>query len=133
MVPFAAATFAFGLFSKHPKYTTPAELQPGGWMAVDFWAPFVIAYLYGMLTGAHEMFMGPWHWMASVQANGTTGKTGFWDPADAKAACAAVLTVCFALRAVYHFGGTSQGTESHAGQNGNGVAVEHGDSREKAE
>jgi hypothetical protein len=112
VVPSASATFAFGLLEKEWKLTTPGELEPGGWMAVDFWAPVVIASIYGALTHAHPVFLSPFNAVASFLAGKTMSVAGGsnvpfspWDKPDARAFCAIVLTVLFASRSIYNFGG----------------------------
>lgn len=109
--PFASATFAFGLLEKEWKFTTPPELKPGGWLAVDFWAPIVIASLYGALTHAHPVFLLPFNLLSSVlPGSGTTIAARSmpftaWSSLDARAFCAIVLTALFACRSIYNFGG----------------------------
>ena len=109
--PFASATFAFGLLEKEWKFTTPPELKPGGWLAVDFWAPIVIASLYGALTHAHPVFLLPFNLLTSVlPGSGTTIAARSmpftaWSSLDARAFCAIVLTALFACRSIYNFGG----------------------------
>lgn len=129
VVPSASASFAFGLFEKEWTLSTPGELKPDGWKAVDFWATVVIAWLYGALTHAHPVFLAPYTLFGAVipgmgiTTGSTKMKTGSiqglttpkfepWDKLDARALCAVVLAVLFALRAIYNFGGTPQGTES---------------------
>lgn len=129
VVPSASASFAFGLFEKEWTLSTPGELKPEGWKAVDFWAPVVIAWLYGALTHAQPVFLAPYTLFGAVipgmgiTTGSTRIKTGSvpgqtmtpfepWDKLDARALCAVVLAVLFALRAIYNFGETPQGTES---------------------
>jgi hypothetical protein len=129
VVPSASASFAFGLFEKEWTLSTPGELKPEGWKAVDFWAPVVIAWLYGALTHAHPVFLAPFALFGAfipgmgITTGSTSIKTGSvpgqtmaifepWDKLDARALCAVVLAVLFAMRAIYNFGGTPQGTES---------------------
>jgi hypothetical protein len=122
VVPSASAAFAFGLFEKEWHLSTPGELKPDGWKAVDFWAPPVIAWLYGALTHAHPVFLVPCALLGSfipgmglIKPSGsmqgqTTVAFAPWDKLDARALCAVVLTVLFALRAIYNFGGITQST-----------------------
>ena len=118
VVPSASAAFAFGLFEKEWHFSTPGEMKLDGWKAVDFWAPPVIAWLYGALTHAHPVFLLPGAILGSVVPGlgltkssnpgehlQTTVTFAPWDKLDARAFCAVVLTVLFALRAVYNFGG----------------------------
>lgn len=123
VVPSASAAFAFGLFEKEWHLSTPAEMKPDGWKAVDFWAPPVIAWLYGALTHAHPVFLLPYTMMSTVlpEFGADTSKLSSsidgqtfalfhpWDKLDARAFCAVVLTVLFALRAIYNSGGITQG------------------------
>lgn len=136
VVPSASASFAFGLFEKEWTLSTPGELKPDGWKAVDFWAPVVIAWLYGALTHAHPVFLAPFTLFGAfipgmgISTGSTSIKTGSvpgqtiamfkpWDKLDARALCAVILAVLFAMRAIYNFGGTPQGTKSEVAKGEN--------------
>jgi hypothetical protein len=119
-VPFASLAFACHMFDKDWSFGTPGELRPGGWMMVDVWAPPVIATIYATLIRAHSTFDIPYQalrvavlrrpmlvWAVGYE----TFKTRFpsspqaWSPLEARAICAIILTVLFACRALYNFGG----------------------------
>ncbi len=113
VVPFASAAFACNMFSQRWGFSTPPELQPGGWLAVDVWSPPVIAAIYGALTHAHADFVAPYYVARSALAQvGLTGAAGamplVWKPMardDARAVCAIVIAALYYARAVYNHGG----------------------------
>lgn len=100
------------MFAREWKLNTPAEVQPWGWLTIDFWSPLVITPLYVALTQAHPAFAQPYvalrQW-ALPTLNSYAGKplpltAPVWTKAEARAACAIVLAVLFAGRAIYNFG-----------------------------
>ncbi|KAJ9125123.1 hypothetical protein QFC22_000077 [Naganishia vaughanmartiniae] len=119
-VPFASLAFACHMFDKEWSFGTPGELRPRGWMMVDVWAAPLIATIYATLIRAHPVFDVPYQTLRVaalrrpmlVWAVGyDTFKTRFpslpqpWNPLEARAICAIILTVLFACRALYNFGG----------------------------
>jgi hypothetical protein len=119
-VPFASLAFACHMFDKEWSFGTPGELQPEGWKMLDFWAPPVIATIYATLVRAHPVFDVPYQTLrlALMRRPSFIRVVGFdmfkemfpilptpHDPLEARAICAVILTVFFALRALYNFGG----------------------------
>nr|XP_031860573.1 uncharacterized protein CI109_003904 [Kwoniella shandongensis]KAA5527645.1 hypothetical protein CI109_003904 [Kwoniella shandongensis] len=90
-VPFASLIFStFNFFSPSPRLTTPAELQPGGWMLVDAWAPLVIPALFLSLIGPVQ----GWNFGMGLGVSED----------EAVVICMGVVWAIFTLRAVYNFG-----------------------------
>ncbi|KIR68776.1 hypothetical protein I314_01201 [Cryptococcus bacillisporus CA1873] len=88
-VPFASLIFsATSFFSPRPHLSTPMELQPGGWMMVDAWAPVLIPAVFLTLIGPVE------GWDFGMG----------WGEDESVIVCMIGLTIIFALRAVYNFG-----------------------------
>jgi hypothetical protein len=119
-VPFASLAFACHMFDKEWKFGTPGEVQPRGWMMVDAWAPPVIATIYASLVRAHPVFETPYqairlavlrrpmlvHLLGIERFKSVFPSTPkALDPLEARAICAIILAVLFALRALYNFGG----------------------------
>lgn len=119
-VPFASLAFACHMFDKEWKFGTPGEVQPGGWMMVDAWAPPVIAAVYATLVRAHPVFDTPYQAirLAVLRRPVFVRLVGFenfksvfpstprpLDPLEARAICAIILAVLFASRALYNLGG----------------------------
>jgi hypothetical protein len=114
VVPFASLAFACNMFKKEWSFSTPPELQIGGWKAVDVWSPPLIAMLYGALAQIHPAFSVPYQALMSLAPyTGTAGmallkglpsQPPVLSREDAKAVCAAVLSVLYLGRAVYNFG-----------------------------
>lgn len=89
-------------------------------MMVDAWAPPVIAAVYATLVRAHPVFDKPYQAirLALLRRPLFVSLVGFdrfkyvfpssptgLDPLEARAVCAIILAVFFALRALYNFGG----------------------------
>ncbi|WVQ98124.1 hypothetical protein IAU59_005246 [Kwoniella sp. CBS 9459] len=88
-VPFASLIFtATNFFSPSPKFTTPVELRPGGWMMVDTWCPVVIPVTFLTLIGP----VPGWNYGVGLGED------------EAVVACMGILWACFAGRAVYNLG-----------------------------
>ncbi|CAD6578995.1 MAG: hypothetical protein TREMPRED_002331 [Tremellales sp. Tagirdzhanova-0007] len=88
-VPFPALIFTGTSFlSPTPRLTTPAELRPWGWTAVDAWCPIMIPALFLSLIGPVE----GWAWGLGMGEE------------EAVVLCMIVLWVIFAGRAVYNLG-----------------------------
>ncbi|KAK8847466.1 hypothetical protein IAR55_005324 [Kwoniella newhampshirensis] len=88
-VPFASMIFStFNFFSASPKLSTPAELQPGGWMMVDAWAPLVVPALFLSLIGP---------------VDGWSFGMGLGED-EAVVLCMGVVWAIFAARAIYNLG-----------------------------
>lgn len=113
-VPSASLTFALGLFEKEWKISTPGELKPGGWKAVDFWIGPVIAFVYGGLTRAHPAFVRPFDFARSMlfsqvgQDEGVynaehAGLIKPWAGEDARSICAIIVAALFLWRAMDQF------------------------------
>lgn len=107
------------MFDKEWSFGTPGELQPEGWKMVDVWAPPVVATIYATLVRAHPVFDVPYQTLrlALMRRPSFIRVVGFdtfketfpalpisYDPLDARAVCAVLLTAVFALRALCNFG-----------------------------
>jgi len=84
--------------------TTPLELLPYGWTAVDLWCAPLVTGLYSLLTHA-QPFWGTAHaaifgWLSSGDE-----KLAPVDYETARAACTVVLMALFSARAVRNYGG----------------------------
>ncbi|WOO80857.1 uncharacterized protein LOC62_03G004384 [Vanrija pseudolonga] len=89
-VPFAAFAFTGGnLFAPEVKLTTPAELRPWGWTAVDAWIPLFITTLFLMLIGPKK----GWRY----------GFGTYLEEDAAIVVCAIVTIVIFEARAIWNF------------------------------
>lgn len=58
-----------------------------------------------------------------IKTGSVSGQTAIfepWDKLDARALCAVILAVLFAMRAIYNFGGTPQSTKSEVAREGKG-------------
>jgi hypothetical protein len=103
---------------------TPPEFSPGGWRAMDLWIAPLITGTYAILTQAQPAWV-PYHThlvrrigdnatlFGSVQSeyvmdNGGIGWTkesvNPMEETEARAACALLLVILFAYRAVINFG-----------------------------
>ena len=88
-VPFASMMFTgLNMFTPSPILSTPAELQPWGWTAVDAWAPLVVPALFLSLIGPVE----GWQWGSK------------WTEQHALVVCIGFLWAAFTARALYNFG-----------------------------
>ncbi|WVF69730.1 hypothetical protein IAT40_004509 [Kwoniella sp. CBS 6097] len=88
-VPFASLIFTTtNFFSPSPKFTTPVELRPGGWMMVDAWCPLVIPVIFLTLIGP----VSGWGYGLGLGED------------EAVVACMGILWACFAGRAIYNLG-----------------------------
>lgn len=88
-VPFASIIFSgINFFSPSPKFSTPAELQPYGWTAVDAWLPLALPTLFLSLIGPVQ----GWQWGLG------------WSEQEALVACIGVTWALFAMRVVYNMG-----------------------------
>lgn len=89
-------------------------------MMVDVWAPPMIATIYATLIRAHSTFDIPYQalrvavlrrpmlvWAVGYESFKTRFPSSpqAWSPLEARAICAIILTVLFACRALYNFGG----------------------------
>ncbi|ODO08691.1 hypothetical protein L198_00424 [Cryptococcus wingfieldii CBS 7118] len=89
-VPFASLIFsATSFFTPTPHLSTPDELKPWGWLMVDAWAPVVVPAVFLSLIGPVQ------GWEFGLR----------WAEYEAVVVCMVGLSVVFALRAVYNFGG----------------------------
>jgi len=84
--------------------TTPSELLPYGWTAVDLWCAPLVTGIYSLLTHA-QPFWGTAHaaifgWLSSGDE-----KLAPVDYETARAACTVVLMALFSARAVNNYGG----------------------------
>ena len=88
-VPFAAIVFTgLNFFAAEPKWSTPIELRPGGWMIMDVWAPVVIPAVFLSLIGPVK------GWQYGLG----------WSEYEAVAACMVLLIGLFVGRAMYNLG-----------------------------
>lgn len=100
------------MFARDWSLNTPGEVKPWGWLAVDFWSPLVITPLYVALTQAHPTFVKLYAVLRSYALPTIASFTDkplavappVWTKSEARAACAIVLAVLFAGRAIYNFG-----------------------------
>jgi hypothetical protein len=91
-VPFAALVFSgTNWFAPQMELTTPNELKPGGWMAVDAWIAVVIPVLFLSLIGPVE----GWPWGLGTRLSEDA----------AVVVCAVVAITAFVGRTVYNLGG----------------------------
>ncbi|BEI92579.1 uncharacterized protein CcaverHIS019_0502070 [Cutaneotrichosporon cavernicola] len=91
-VPFAALVFSgTNWFAPQMELSTPNELKPGGWMAVDAWIAIVVPVLFLSLIGPVE----GWPFGLGMQLSEDA----------AIVVCAVVAIVSFVGRTVYNLGG----------------------------
>lgn len=94
-VPFAAIIFSgTNFFSSQLELTTPNELKPGGWMAVDAWIAVVVPVLFLSLVGPVK----GWPWGMGTHLSEDA----------AIVVCAAVTIVSFLGRTLYNLAGQQQ-------------------------
>jgi hypothetical protein len=94
-VPAPMAIFnALNWFSPSPKLSAPAELKPGGWQIMDFWAPVLIPVVFLSLVGPVK------GWPCGLGLH--------WSHDQAVVACMFLMSALFLARAVYNFGSKRQ-------------------------
>ena len=84
--------------------TTPSELLPYGWTAVDLWCAPLVTGIYSLLTHA-QPFWGTAHAAIFGWLGSGGEELAPVDYETARAACTVVLMALFSARAVGNYGG----------------------------
>ena len=84
--------------------TTPSELLPYGWTAVDLWCAPLVTGIYSLLTHT-QPFWGTAHAAIFGWLSSSDEKLAPIDYEVARAACTVVLMALFSARAVKKYGG----------------------------